>query len=152
VASRPSRCLLHVIARTRVSSGPNSLSIEIIKQQRILEYTSHRLLVRWPNIGLIQLYGRPSTTSCWQDPLCWTECRIIRLWDCLCNVQVMQVACDVKKSKPVFIVIDGLDETSRRGLEDTATIFSGLFKELHRPNAKVFNSSQRNHGSIQFFR
>jgi len=57
-------------------------------------------------------------------------------------VQVVQVACDIKKSKPVVIVIDGLDETSRKSLEDTAEILSGLFKKLMRPNAKVFISSR----------
>ena len=57
-------------------------------------------------------------------------------------VRVVQVACNVEKSKPVVIVIDGLDETSRKSLEDTATIFAGLFKELHRSNAKVFISSR----------
>jgi len=57
-------------------------------------------------------------------------------------VEVVQVACDLDKSKPVAIFIDGLDETSRKSLEDTATIFSGLFKTLQRPNAKVFISSR----------
>ena len=57
-------------------------------------------------------------------------------------VQVVQVACDLDKGRPVVIVIDGLDETSRKSLKDTATIFSKLFKELKRPNAKVFISSR----------
>ena len=57
-------------------------------------------------------------------------------------VEVMQVACDVTTNKPVVVVIDGLDETNRESLEDTATIFSRLFKELQRPNAKVFISSR----------
>ena len=39
-------------------------------------------------------------------------------------VQVVQVACDVRKTRPVVIVIDGLDETTRDSLEDTATIIS----------------------------
>jgi len=39
-------------------------------------------------------------------------------------------------------VIDGLDETSRDSLKDTATILSKLFKELKRPNAKVFISGR----------
>ena len=55
---------------------------------------------------------------------------------------MVHVACDVKKSRPVVIVIDGLDETSRKSLEANATIFAGLFKELHRSNAKVFISSR----------
>jgi hypothetical protein len=68
-------------------------------------------------------------------------------------VQVVQVACDVRKSKPVVIVIDGLDETSRKSLEDTATIISGLFKHLQRPNAKVFISSRTdNEITKPFFR
>ena len=57
-------------------------------------------------------------------------------------VEAMHVACDVEKSRSVVIVIDGLDETRRKSLEDTATIFSGLFKELQRSNAKVFISSR----------
>ena len=57
-------------------------------------------------------------------------------------VQVVQVACDLDRRKPVVIVIDGLDETSRKSLKDTATILSKLFKELKRPNAKVFISSR----------
>jgi len=57
-------------------------------------------------------------------------------------VQVVQVACDLDRGKPVVIVIDGLDETSRKSLTDTATILSKLFKELKRPNAKVFISSR----------
>ena len=57
-------------------------------------------------------------------------------------VQVVQVACDLDQEKPVVIVIDGLDETNRKSLKDTATIFSKLFKEVKRPNAKVFISSR----------
>jgi len=57
-------------------------------------------------------------------------------------VQVVEVACDLDRRKPVVIVIDGLDETNRKSLKDTATIFSKLFKELKRPNAKVFISSR----------
>ena len=57
-------------------------------------------------------------------------------------VQVVEIACDLDRRKPVVIVIDGLDETSRKSLKDTATIFSKLFKEMKRPNAKVFISSR----------
>jgi len=68
-------------------------------------------------------------------------------------VEVVRVACDVKKSKPVVIVIDGLDETKRKSLEDTATIFSGLFRKLQRPNAKIFISSRTdNEITKPFFR
>jgi hypothetical protein len=57
-------------------------------------------------------------------------------------VKVVQVACDLDRSKPVAIIFDGLDETSRNHLKDTATIFSGLFTKLERHNAKVFISSR----------
>jgi ABC-type dipeptide/oligopeptide/nickel transport system ATPase component len=57
-------------------------------------------------------------------------------------VKTVQAACDLDQSKPVVIVIDGLDETQRDKLEDTARIFSKLFKELKRRNAKVFISSR----------
>jgi len=57
-------------------------------------------------------------------------------------VQVVEVACDLDRRKPVVIVIDGLDETTRKSLKDTATIFSKLFKEMKHPNAKVFISSR----------
>ena len=57
-------------------------------------------------------------------------------------VQVVQVACDLDRGKPVVVVIDGLDETSRKGLKDTATILSKLFKEMKCPNAKIFISSR----------
>jgi len=56
-------------------------------------------------------------------------------------VQVVQVACDFDRRKPVVIMIDGLDETSRKSLKDTAAILSKLFKELKCTNAKVFISS-----------
>ena len=56
--------------------------------------------------------------------------------------KVVQAACDLNRSKPVAIIFDGLDETSRDRLEDTATIFSGLFTKLERHNAKVFISSR----------
>jgi WD40 repeat protein len=57
-------------------------------------------------------------------------------------VKTVQAACDLDQNKPVVIVIDGLDETQRDKLEDTAKIFSNLFKELKRRNAKVFISSR----------
>lgn len=57
-------------------------------------------------------------------------------------VKVVQTACDLDRSKPVAIIFDGLDETSRKHLADTARIFSGLFTKLDRPNAKVFISSR----------
>jgi len=57
-------------------------------------------------------------------------------------VETVQAACDLDPSKPVAIVIDGLDETRRNKLQDTAEIFSQLFKVLNRRNAKVFISSR----------
>jgi len=57
-------------------------------------------------------------------------------------VKVVQVACDLDRSKPVAIIFDGLDETSRNHLKATATVFSKLFTKLERYNAKVFISSR----------
>ena len=55
-------------------------------------------------------------------------------------VETVQAACDLDPRKPVTIVIDGLDETRRDKLQDTAKIFSKLFEVLERRNAKVFIS------------
>jgi len=57
-------------------------------------------------------------------------------------VETIQAACDLYPSMPVVIVIDGLDETRRDKLQDTADVFSQLFKVLNRRNAKVFISSR----------
>ena len=57
-------------------------------------------------------------------------------------VKVVQAACDLDRSTPVAIIFDGLDETSKEHLENTATIFSDLFTKLERLNAKVFISSR----------
>ena len=57
-------------------------------------------------------------------------------------VETVQAACDVDPTQSVVIVIDGLDETRRDKLQDTAKVFSELFKTLKRPNAKVFISSR----------
>ena len=57
-------------------------------------------------------------------------------------VETVQAACDLDPSKPVVIVIDGLDETRRDKLQDTADVFSQIFKVLNRRNAKVFISSR----------
>jgi len=57
-------------------------------------------------------------------------------------VETIQAACDLDPSMPVVIVIDGLDETRRDKLQDTADVFSQLFKVLNRRNAKVFISSR----------
>jgi hypothetical protein len=57
-------------------------------------------------------------------------------------VETVQAACDLDPSKTVVIVIDGLDETRRDKLEETAEVFSHLFKTLKRRNAKVFISSR----------
>jgi len=57
-------------------------------------------------------------------------------------VKVVQTACDLDRNKAVTIIFDGLDETSRKHLENTATIFSALFTKLERYNAKVFISSR----------
>jgi len=53
------------------------------------------------------------------------------------------VASRLDPDKPVVVVIDGLDETDRVRLKDTATIFSHLFQGLaDYRNAKVFISSR----------
>ena len=57
-------------------------------------------------------------------------------------VETVHAACDLDPNKTVAIVIDGLDETRREKLQDTAEIFSQLFKSLKRRNAKVFISSR----------
>jgi len=57
-------------------------------------------------------------------------------------VETVQAACDLDPSKIVAIVIDGLDETRRDMLQETAKIFSKLFHTLKRRNAKVFISSR----------
>ncbi|KAF7980318.1 hypothetical protein HWV62_39120 [Athelia sp. TMB] len=57
-------------------------------------------------------------------------------------VDVLELACRVDPSKPVVVVIDGLDETSHSKLADTAEIFSQIFKSLSGRNAKVLISSR----------
>ena len=58
-------------------------------------------------------------------------------------VDAIGVASRLDPRKPVVVVIDGLDETDRARLKDTATIFSHLFRGLaDYRNAKVFISSR----------
>ena len=58
-------------------------------------------------------------------------------------VEAIVVASRLDPDKPVVVVIDGLDETDRARLKDTATIFSHLFRCLaDYRNAKVFISSR----------
>ena len=57
-------------------------------------------------------------------------------------VDALGVASKLNPTQPVLVIIDGLDETDRKHLNDTAVIFSCLFKELTLyPNVKVFISS-----------
>ncbi|KAG6830997.1 hypothetical protein H0H92_013469 [Tricholoma furcatifolium] len=58
-------------------------------------------------------------------------------------VDAIGVASKLYPDRPVVVVIDGLDETDRTRLKDTATIFAQLFQHLapHR-NAKVVVSSR----------
>jgi len=59
----------------------------------------------------------------------------------------VQVACDVKRRKPVVIVVDGLDEASRTSLEDAVTILAGL----SRSSAGVGRMTRlRSHSSLPF--
>ena len=72
------------------------------------------------------------------------------LMDCISSqqaaklfVDALGVASRLNPTQPVVVIIDGLDETDRKYLNDTAVIFSCLFKELVRyPNVKVFISSR----------
>ncbi|KAF8068740.1 hypothetical protein FPV67DRAFT_1760709 [Lyophyllum atratum] len=58
-------------------------------------------------------------------------------------ISAVGAASKIHPTKPMVIVIDGLDETDRRRLEDIATIFSTLFKALPSyHNAKIFISSR----------
>ena len=58
-------------------------------------------------------------------------------------VNALGVASRLDPMQPVLVIIDGLDETDRKYLNDTAVIFSCLFKDLtHYPNVKVFISSR----------
>jgi len=72
------------------------------------------------------------------------------LMDCISSqqaaklfVDALGVASRLDPAQPVLVIIDGLDETDRTHLNDTAIIFSCLFKDLtHYPNVKVFISSR----------
>jgi len=72
------------------------------------------------------------------------------LMDCISSqqaaklfVDALGVASKLDQTQPVLVIIDGLDETDRKHLNDTAVIFSCLFKDLTRyPNVKVFISSR----------
>lgn len=58
-------------------------------------------------------------------------------------VDSIRMASLLEPDRPVVVVIDGLDETDRRRLKDTATIFSTLFPALSaHANVKVFISSR----------
>lgn len=58
-------------------------------------------------------------------------------------IDTIGVACSLHPNLPVVVVIDGLDETDRSRLKETATVFSRLFEALREhPNAKVFISSR----------
>jgi WD40 repeat protein len=57
-------------------------------------------------------------------------------------LDAIEVASKLDPKKPVVVVIDGLDETSRPRLRFTADIFSKLFAKINQPNAKVFISSR----------
>ncbi|KAG6872215.1 hypothetical protein C0995_011931 [Termitomyces sp. Mi166 len=58
-------------------------------------------------------------------------------------VDSIRVASKIDPDRPILIIIDGLDETDRKYLRSTATIFARLFDDLSDcPNAKVFISSR----------
>jgi Cdc6-like AAA superfamily ATPase len=56
-------------------------------------------------------------------------------------LDALKAASELDPSKPVVVVIDGLDETDRSRLQVTADIFSTLFSKLGCRNAKVYISS-----------
>jgi hypothetical protein len=56
-------------------------------------------------------------------------------------IDAMTVASKLDLTKPVVVVIDGLNETDRSRLRDTAKILSTIFKAFY-PNAKLFISSR----------
>ncbi|KAG6885235.1 hypothetical protein C0993_004528 [Termitomyces sp. T159_Od127] len=61
-------------------------------------------------------------------------------------LDVLGAAAIVDSKVPVVVVIDGLDETRRDKLEETAMIFSTLFYTLPSyPNIKIFISSRTEH-------
>lgn len=54
---------------------------------------------------------------------------------------------------PIVVIFDGLDETQRERLEDTATIFSQLFSKLpDYPNAKILITSRPEDEILKSFR
>lgn len=58
-------------------------------------------------------------------------------------VDAIHVASKIDTERPVIIIIDGLDETDRKHLRSTATIFTRLLNDLSDcPNAKIFISSR----------
>ncbi|KAG6899373.1 hypothetical protein C0993_010838 [Termitomyces sp. T159_Od127] len=58
-------------------------------------------------------------------------------------VDAIRVASKIDTERPVIILIDGLDETDRKHLRSTATIFARLLNDLSDcPKAKIFISSR----------
>jgi hypothetical protein len=57
-------------------------------------------------------------------------------------VTAVEVAAKLDPRKPVLVVIDGLDETERPRLNETAKIFSALFKSVKCSNVKVLIASR----------
>ena len=57
-------------------------------------------------------------------------------------IDALEVASKLDPERPIVVVIDGLDETSRPRLRIAADIFSKLFAKLRCRNAKVFISSR----------
>ncbi|KAG6916894.1 hypothetical protein DXG01_004727 [Tephrocybe rancida] len=58
-------------------------------------------------------------------------------------IDVVKTASRLDQTKPVVVVIDGLDETDKNELRSFATIFSKLFNELPQsPNVKILISSR----------
>ncbi|KAG6886387.1 hypothetical protein C0992_004281, partial [Termitomyces sp. T32_za158] len=58
-------------------------------------------------------------------------------------IDAIRVASKIDTKRPVIIIIDGLDETDRKHLTSTVTIFVQLFNNLSDcPNAKIFISSR----------
>ena len=109
----------------RETTDPNSYFPTIARQ----------LADRSPNVQRV-IYDRLSEKRSLMD--CISSQQAAKLF-----VDALGVASMLDPTQPVLVIIDGLDETDRKYLNDTAVIFSCLFKDLtDYPNVKVLISSR----------
>jgi hypothetical protein len=134
-----SRLLLPENARTVLSSGHSTLSIATTQTPRTRDrfFTSitRQLADHFPDSDVTlaihdALKKRPSL----MDDISSDQARSL-------FIDAMTVASKLDLTKPVVVVIDGLNETDRSRLRDTAKILSTIFKAFY-PNAKLFISSR----------